>query len=207
MALYDKPSRYLLYPHGYRHDLALIHGLDLPGICSPPNVNIVPEWAPYEDALDGLPVFAASFNAQHSRWRDLQGTIATKAVEKAVVQGMDYHWDKETKSSSAGLIWRTADDSISAAGWSGSVLCLGTPAEGRPLLFQNYEHPFHCWPNAEGPEMRTPTDTIKGGFFLPIDVRSGKILLGPGTTRREVVNELPAFRGAQRTSRKEFSAP
>ena len=181
--------------------------MDLPDICPLPNVNIVSEWAPYEDALNGLPVFAAAFNAQFSRWGDLQGAIASKAVEKAVVQGMDYHWDKETKSSSAGLIWRTANDSLSATGWSGSVLCLGTPAEGRPLLFQNYEHPIYSWPDGEGPEKRTPIDTIKGGFVLPIDVRSGKILLGPGASRRDVVSELPAFRGAQRASRKEFSAP
>lgn len=66
----------------------------------------------------------------------------------------------------SGIIWRTSNDSL---GWSG-VLCLGTPAEGRPLVtteyvFHNYEHKFDKWPAGEGPEQTTPTDFVKGGVF------------------------------------------
>lgn len=207
--MYDSPSKFLLYPHGYRHDLALIYGPDLPEICPPPNVNMVPEWASYEDVLQGSPVFATALNVQFNRWKKLEGTIASKGVEKAVVEGMDYFWDRETMSSSAGIIWRTTNDSLCAGGWSGSVLCLGTPVEGKPLVFQNYEHKFDKWPAGEGPEQTTPTDFVKGGFLLPTDIRNAKILFGPGGTRREVNSEPPTFPGATvtRASRKEFSAP
>ena len=41
---------------------------------------------------------------------------------------MDYYYRHGSMgTSSAGLVWRTAEDSQSTKGWSGSVLCLGTP--------------------------------------------------------------------------------
>lgn len=126
--LYDKPSEHLPYPRGYSHDLALIYGPDLPEICrpSPLNVNMLPEWVPYEEALKVCQSsLHQSMRMQYSSWGTLEGKVASKATEKALVKGMDYHWDKTTKTSSAGLIWRTADGSLFAKGWSGSVLCLG----------------------------------------------------------------------------------
>ena len=72
----------------------------------------------------------------------LEGEIAFKGVEKAIVEGMDYFWGRATMSSSAGIIWMTSDDSLCAGGWSGSVLCLGTPAQDRLLVFQNHKRKF-----------------------------------------------------------------
>lgn len=97
--------------------------------------------------------------------------------------------------------------SHSAGGWPGSVLCLGTPAEGRPLVFQNYDHKFDKWPAGEGPKQTSPTDFVKGDFFLPTDVRNAKITFGPASTGREALSEQPKVQGVSRVSRKEFSAP
>lgn len=69
---------------------------------------MVDEWASYEEALDGEPVFATAFNVQYERWDILAGRVASKDVQKTVVKGMDYHWDRNTRSSSAGLLWRTS---------------------------------------------------------------------------------------------------
>lgn len=67
----------------------------------------------------------------------MEGTVAPKGVEKAVVEGMDYFWDKATMS------------------------------DGRLLVFQNYEHKFDKWPAGEGPKQTAPTDFVKGVFLLP----------------------------------------
>ena len=69
------------------------------------------------------------------------------------------------------------------------VFCLGTPSEGHPLVFQNYQHSFHAWPKGHAPETQTPTDCIKGGL-LPGDVRNPEILLGPSYQSRMVNSDV-----------------
>lgn len=98
---------------------------------------------------------------------------------------MDYYFHESTQTSSTGLPWRTAEDSQSAKGWSGSVLRLGTPLEDQPLLFQNYQCPFHVWPPGHGPNQDRPATRVKGGFLLLTDIREAEILLVYKTTSSE----------------------
>lgn len=193
---YDEPRKDLHFPAGYHHDLSLIYGQDLPAICPPPNVEMVAEWGPYEDALDGAPVFAVALNAQYERSNVPGGRVASNAVTEAVVQGTAYHWDATandtTRFSSASLLWRTVEDSLSAGSWAGSVLCLGDPtAEGgvraRPLLFQNYQSVVKDWPAGEAPQLTTSTGTVKGGFFLPKSIHSAGTSDNRLHGRREVM--------------------
>lgn len=100
---------------------------------------MVAGWGAHEKALEGTPIFAIALSTQYLRWDILESRVSSNAILKAVVQGLDYHWDKVTRSSIA-LLWRNEEDSRSACGWSGSVLCLGhTTGEAKPLLFQNFQ--------------------------------------------------------------------
>lgn len=102
------------------------------------DVNVANEWAPYKDALDGEPVVTASIKTDH----------APKKVQKAVVESVEYHWDESyrSRSSSAGLLWRTSHEPLPSivCAQSSSILCLGKPgsADVRPVVFQNYDFPI-----------------------------------------------------------------
>lgn len=61
---YDLCKRYHLIPyhHGFQHDLCLVTGPDLPQLTNASNTPIVAEWGPYEEALQGRPVFVHRYN-------------------------------------------------------------------------------------------------------------------------------------------------
>jgi hypothetical protein len=77
---YDNPSATLPYPKGYNHDLSLITSPDLPDICTPRGIEMIPEWAKYEDALDGETVFECILDIIHRKHHRLQGTVASKEL-------------------------------------------------------------------------------------------------------------------------------
>lgn len=87
---YDTPSRYPPFPEGYRHDLSLITGPDLPWLKSPAGVALIDGWGQYEDALDGQPVFTVLFNAWIDKLKILEGNVASRATQQAVVVGSEY---------------------------------------------------------------------------------------------------------------------
>lgn len=84
---------------------------------------MIPELGPYENALDGTPVFVVSFNSRYEHWGTLKGNVASGAVRRAVVQGTSYSWEE----NNARLLWRMQEESHPTEGWSWSVLCLGQP--------------------------------------------------------------------------------
>lgn len=115
----------------------------------------------------------------------LKGNVASGAVRRAVVQGTSYGWNDNT----VGLLWQTHKDSRSTQGWSSSVLCLEQPGQGvKPVLFQDYQEIFYRWPVGEAPTPgETPTDSVKGGFFLPEEVQNAQIILGDSEKSRKTV--------------------
>ena len=101
-----------------------------------------------------------------------------KEAQAAIALGSEYTWDREATSQNAALLWRTVEDVNSAAGFSGSVLCLGrtTDPTALALVFQNYEgalDPSHA-PHDHRIKAQQGA-MFKGGFLLPNDIRSSTI--------------------------------
>ena len=65
----------------------------------------------------------------------------SKEVQRVVVAGTEYLWDRIAFSQTASLLWRTEQISDAAESFSGSVLCLGRPTDQvvKAVLFQNFE--------------------------------------------------------------------
>lgn len=84
---------------------------------------------------------------------------------------------------------------VSVAGHSGSVLCVGQPSAGQPLLFQNFEQGFKGL-------------ILKGGFILPEEIRRSDILLGSqdaSSVRRD--QSLRQTRRTNSTRKTSYTAP
>lgn len=182
------PSRYLPFPAGYRHDLSLITGPDLPWLKSPTGVASVDGWARYEDALDGQPVFACLFNAWKNKLKILEGNVGAKATQQAVVVGSEHLWLKKAHSQSASILWRTEKDWVSSKGWSGSALCVGKPTDltAKALVFQNYETPIRHGEIAANDRPLVGDNggwVIKGGFLLPQEIREAELVQGEPSLR------------------------
>ncbi|KAI9375182.1 hypothetical protein BJX61DRAFT_192188 [Aspergillus egyptiacus] len=170
---FDNPSPILPYPAGYRHDLSLIEGETLPDMVSPPGYPIISAWAPYGNVLAGAPLYAVACNAQAHHWRVIAGAKVTPAVADSVLLGSEYIWDREACDQAVAMLWRSKEDVDSASGYSGSVLCTGTPTDqhGEAVVFQNYETGIRTW---EGPSLSA---NIKAGFLLPGEIRESTIVV------------------------------
>lgn len=96
---YNNPSKSLPYPSGYNHDLSLITSKILPIVKSPPNVGEAVDWAPYEDALDGQPVFTCLFHVWDNATEIIEGDVASSATQEAVVIRSEYIWEKKSNHS------------------------------------------------------------------------------------------------------------
>ncbi|KAK2803347.1 hypothetical protein FQN50_007006 [Emmonsiellopsis sp. PD_5] len=175
---YDDPSPTLPYPAGYRHDLCLLTGPNLPDITTPPGVGAVTGWAEYEEALDGKPVFVTRFDAWTKQSHHEHGRTSTNATKRAIVEGTEYLWVGQTVSTS--LLWRTDEDWRDAQGCSGSVLCLGRPTDPniKAVVFQNYQIPIQKHQIRGGKRARSGDRAwlMKAGFLLPQEVRESQIL-------------------------------
>lgn len=119
------------------------------------DVNVANEWASYKNALD-------------------RPNHAPEKMQKAVVKGVEYRWNKpdRSRSSSASLLWRTSHEPLSsvACAQPSSILCLGKPGEAdmRPVGFQNYEFPIGKWPLRGDKQRSKPTGSTNAGFFFPL---------------------------------------
>ncbi|KAM5457522.1 hypothetical protein MaudCBS49596_000717 [Microsporum audouinii] len=176
------PSRHLPYPMGYRHDLCLITSNDLPDVTHSPNAPPIAGWGSYSDALDGAPLFVCRVNPITGIWTSLEGRGISVEAHAALAQGAEYYWDRETETQTASLLWRTTHDQTPAAGYSGSVLCLGrlTDSTSKALLFQNYESGRRpkSRVNPFSELVRYPERaTYKGGFILPNEIRQADIIM------------------------------
>lgn len=61
---------------------------------SPPNVGEVVDRAAYEDALDGQPLFSCLFHVWDKAAEIIEGGIASRETQEAVVIGSEYIWEK-----------------------------------------------------------------------------------------------------------------
>jgi hypothetical protein len=164
---YDEPSPILRYPTGYRHDLSLVTGSNLPNARSPATVPKITRWADYDEALDGKPAFVMRLDG-----------ASRNSVQPALVEGTAYFWDAGGRVS-ASLFWRTPDDFDDVSETSGAVLCLGRPGdeEAKAVVFQNYEAPMREWADRKlRDELVDRHDCLKGGFVLPQEIRQSEIL-------------------------------
>lgn len=142
---------------------------------SPPGYPIISAWAPYEKVLAGVPLYAVALNAQTQNWRVVEGAKVTPAVANSVLLGSEYVWDREASDQAVAMLWRSKDDVDSAGGYSGSVLCTGTPTDqhGEAVVFQNYETGLRMW-ESEGSSLLA---NIKAGFLLPGEIRESMIVV------------------------------
>lgn len=109
------------YPAGYSHDLPLITSKTLPLVKSPPVVGEVIGWANYENALDRQPIFTCS-STFDLKMQTIEGDLASRATQKAVVMGSEYPWVKDAVSQSDSILWETEFDFTTISGWFGSAL-------------------------------------------------------------------------------------
>ncbi|RPA85714.1 hypothetical protein BJ508DRAFT_322320 [Ascobolus immersus RN42] len=198
---YDKPSSIIPYPKGYLHDLSLVTSehKPLPEIVPPLNgPRLNDTFADPETALGATPVFTLKHKVQSPTNPEIfVGDVMSSEQKAELVEATQYFWDKHGFTRS--LLWRTEHDYTPVAGASGSVLCIGLPTERKhpvaPVLFQNYQTAFPFPWNLKLTEPRPskqytedPKDLddikhvwarnfqLKGGFFLPEEIRSATIL-------------------------------
>lgn len=131
----------------------------------------VVDWALYEDALDGQPVFTYLFHVWDKVAEIIEGGLASRATQEAVVMKSGYLWEKNAVSQSASILWRTDSNCTKASGWSGSTLCVGKPSDKhvKALVFQNFQKPITSLEVA-GNDRKLSSEygsLIKGGFVLP----------------------------------------
>ncbi|KAK1982336.1 hypothetical protein LZ30DRAFT_688499 [Colletotrichum cereale] len=186
---FDSPSHTEQFPSEYQHDLSLIkatRGHTLPEVLAPPGYPVIDGWASIEEALEGKPTFVSEHLAAS---KDRQ-EFSKASIQCAIAEGVSYHFRTE-KDTSIALLWRTvpspheaqqaigmeqksvtpfveAPQSAEPGGFSGSVLCKGSPtdATAKAIAMQNFEL---NWPETIfGPEKKIRSvRSIKGGFQLP----------------------------------------
>jgi hypothetical protein len=151
-------------------------------------------FADLEEALKAPDLFISRFNVEFNHPDTSTCHAIMGSGQEALVVGMDYFWDTRHAKIKRALIWRTEIDehSVAGASESGSMLCLGVPSAltCTPVLFQNYETSFqqnkfwaidHVWSQITGVAARA---SIKGGFLLPADIRTAKIIIDEDPPRR-----------------------
>jgi len=104
--------------------------------------------------------------------------------ETAIVEDVEYFFDRETLTASASLSWRVVDSidkSTTETGFSGAILSLGHPSEPttKAAVFQNHELPLHV-AKIKGMEGYTdpredPGFSLKAGLILPREVYGAEI--------------------------------
>lgn len=173
---------------------------------SPPNVGEVVDWAAYEDALDGQPLFCCLFHVGDKAAEILEGGIASRETQEALIIGSEYIWEKNAVTQSASILWRTNQDHTTASGWSGSTLCVRKPSDKqvKALLFQNFQK------NRNDRELSKYGCWIKGGFVLPHEIRDSEIHRGDSAERTQTRNWASnpmRSRQAGDNERRDFSSP
>jgi hypothetical protein len=93
-------------------------------------------------------------------------------LANALLLGTEYIWDREASDQAVAMLWRSKEDVDSARGYSGSVLCTGTPTDqhGEAVVFQNYETGLRI---LDGSLFAI----IKAGFLLPREIRESIIVV------------------------------
>jgi hypothetical protein len=174
---YDWPSLILPFPAGYRCDLSLICGDSLPNIRRLEGQPAIVGWADMAKVLAGTPIFVTAYVVTRGSegWEAMAGSV-NDLQRPALVQGVQYLWQREYLHQNICLLWRTVGrkDVANAQGYSGSVLCMGEPnhKEVKAVVFQNFQQPWRNFPIGDPPMY------IKAGFFLPPEIRQTTIDCG-----------------------------
>lgn len=135
------------------------------------------EWGPYEEALQGRPVFANFYNITTGYQPTFRDHGVTAQTRQCIIHGTQYRWDERTRAFGTVLLWRMIRDTDKVRETSGSVLCLGEPHHGtaRALLFQNFEGTLTASEHVNINKYKDPP-SFKGGFLLPEEIRHSQII-------------------------------
>ncbi|KAJ7247603.1 hypothetical protein B0H12DRAFT_1124663 [Mycena haematopus] len=166
----------------FQHDLALMEATEshpLPMMIVPAwHATFSPQFARPEAGLTPKPAFILQHACRSKNRKTGHGI--SKSSKAALISGADYIFEGEHVKRS--LIWRTDPDGHPMQGMSGSVLCLGQPADRQvhALLFENFETPLldkqYVYHIEENPKGFRRMVTFKGGFFLPEDVLNNAVI-------------------------------
>lgn len=164
------------------HDTSIVSGDHLPKVLNPPRAPNIVGWADYRDALDGQFAFAMSLSAVSENTKEKSRRDEFGTLQKAIVEGTEYLWDRKSHTQSAAILWRAMHDGTDMEGLSGTLLCLGQPTDSscRAVVFKNFETPI-CPQHFELTNFASARgdvswSSIKGGFLLPPEIRNAEII-------------------------------
>ena len=114
------------YPAGYCCDLSLIFDENLPLVRLSWDQPAITGWADMSKVLNGEPIFVTAYLVLEKAWSTSTGETIWNDPGPGKLSLTDNRSDKDLGS---------------AAGYSGSVLCLGSPKmkELKAVVFQNFE--------------------------------------------------------------------
>lgn len=176
---FDPPARPLVhFPIGFAHDLSLITagiGASLPELASPDSTPLIRGWGSYKDVLDGKSIFVTGQVVSTGNKKPREGTGVSETAQRALMEGLEYLWDRGLASVDVSFLWRTRFDGDRLGGMSGAVLCSGslTDSTCKAIVFQNFEIPVRPGSLLDDPENAV---IVKGGFLLPPEIRRSEIL-------------------------------
>ncbi|KAJ5736656.1 uncharacterized protein N7483_001781 [Penicillium malachiteum] len=173
-----------MFPQTIEYNTSIITGDHLPTISNPPRAPKIIDWGDYREALDGHFALAMDMNVRPNCPTEENRFDVFGSMQKVVVEGTEYLWDRRSRTQSAALLWRAMHDGTEMEGLSGSILCLGelTDDDCRAVALKHFEIPicpqhFVCDHSARGD---VSWSSLKGGFLLPAEIRKAQILCDGG---------------------------
>ncbi|KAJ5101432.1 hypothetical protein NUU61_003654 [Penicillium alfredii] len=170
------------FPQTIDHDTSIVTGDHLPRVSNPSRAPRIVGWGDYREALDGHFAFAMALSATTDHPKERKRIDMFGTLQKAIVEGTEYLWDRKSRTQSSSIIWRAMHDGTDMEGLSGSLLCLGQPTDPkcRAVLMKHWETPI-CPQHFDVTDLASARgdvswSSIKGGFLLPQDVRNAEIL-------------------------------
>lgn len=173
----------------FSHDLSLVtNPKGLPEMEVSDRTPCIVRWGSYEALSAGAPAFMAACSPETGNPRRQLCKVVSREAQKAIHEGSQYIWNKQHSNQTVSILWRTRDEEETATGFTGSILCLGKPDDGKCLAvcMQNFEFEAK-WPKSLLSHLnpfskRTEKVMIKGGFLLSDEIRDSEILCYPCST-------------------------
>jgi hypothetical protein len=173
-----------VFPQTIDHDISIITGDRLPNISNPPGTPKIVGWGGYRHALDGHFAFAMDLRVWPKHAEEESRHDSVGGVQKVVVEGTEYLWDRKSRTQSAALLWRAVHDETDEDGLSRSVLCLGQPNDEycRAVALNHFETPI-CHQHLMCDHLSRNDVlccSLKGGFLLPPELGQTEIVCDSG---------------------------
>ena len=169
-----------IFPETIEYDVSILTGDPLPNIFNHSRGPKIIGWGDYRDALDGHFAFAMNLSVRTSGPGESKQSNAFESIQKVVVEGTEYLWDRKSRTQSAALLWRAMHDGSDMEGLSGSVLCLGQPTDDdcRVVALKHFEIPICPLHSVSDSSARGDISwsSLKGGFLLPPEIRRTEII-------------------------------